>query len=99
MKEKLMNSLGKVGCGLYYLFAIASVAFPLAMMNLPGWLNTLLFVVVMLCPSLAGLALIGGLVGTILGPQDTLAIIYYVFFAVVMSVTYLPLLLSAFTKK
>lgn len=92
MKEKLTTVLGGFGAVLYYLFAIVSISFPLAMIEMPGWLNTILFIVVLLIPKLIGPLLIVGLLFTVFGPQDVVAIIYYVFFGIVVAITYIPAL-------
>lgn len=93
LKEKFVNCLGTFGMILYYFITLFSTAmFPLAIIELNFFVTFIFIALSMFFPPSAIVFWIWGLVATINGPQDAIAIIYYVVFAVVI----VPLLIYSF---
>lgn len=87
IKEFMFSSLGGFGIVLFYVIGIFVSIFPLLMFDLPGWLYgilclVVLFVVIYIPLGLEALWLVG-FFGALAGPQDTIAIVYYVIFAII----------------
>jgi len=97
MKEKLITTFGWFGAVLYYFILMTIVIMPFLMIDLNFWIECILMVVYFLLPITTLIFWIWGLVCTIMGPQDILAIIYYILFAV-LALPYIVLtLISLFT--
>lgn len=82
IKDKLMNGLGSVGVVLWYVVSLVIAIMPLVMIDASFFINLLLLAVILFIPATSGIFWIWGLVCAIRGPQDVLAIIYYVLFVV-----------------
>lgn len=90
MKEKLLSSLGCVGMVLWYAISALVYVLPFVMIDASFWLDLLFFGIVYFFPPASGVFWVWGLVCAIQGPQDFVAIIYYVAFAVM----FLPFFIS-----
>ena len=99
MKEKLMNALGSVGVILWYLLSILIAVMPLVMIDASFGLNLLLLAIALFIPATSGIFWIWGLVCTIRGPQDIIAIIYYVLFAIIFLPYFINSVFNLFNKR
>ena len=99
MKDKLMNALGAVGIGLWYLVSLLVAVIPLVMIDAPFLLNLLLLAIALFIPATSGIFWIWGLICAICGPQDTIAIIYYVLFAIMFLPFFISTVLNLFRKR
>lgn len=81
-KEKLISSLGVVGGIIYYTILIFIATLPIALINVPFWLSTIFIIIMFFFPASSAVFWIWGLISAICGPQDWLAIVYYIMFAV-----------------
>ena len=81
-KEKLLSHLGFFGIILYYILCSVIYVLPMVMIGTSFWLDLLFFGIMQLFPPSSIIFWIWGLICTINGPQDWLAIIYYIVFAV-----------------
>lgn len=101
MKEKLFQALGSAGSIIYWILLIAVGIMPFVVINLPFWLDLLLMAVCFFIPATSGIFWAWGLIATICGPQDVIAVIYYILFAI-MFLPFLPVrflsLLQAYVK-
>ena len=102
LKEKLTYLFGGLGTILYFVISIVSLIFPIVMImvsfDLPFWLNFIFIAILFMIPSLNIVFVIVGLIGTINGPQDAIAIAYYIYFALVCIFGLLPTILSVFER-
>ena len=99
MKDKLMNALGAVGLGLWYLVSLLVAVIPLVMIDAPFLLNLLLLAIVLFIPASSGVFWVWGLVCAIRGPQDIIAIVYYVLFAIMFLPFFISTVLNLFRKR
>lgn len=99
LKSKLMDALGSVGIILWYLISLLIAIIPLVMIDASFGLNLLLLAVVLFIPATSGIFWIWGLVCAINGPQDAIAIIYYVLFAIMFLPYFINAVLSFFIKR
>lgn len=99
MKNKLLNSLGSFGVILWYLLSILIAVIPIVMIGKSFLVNLLLFSIIQFIPATSGLFWIWGLVCAIRGPQDIIAIIYYVLFVVMFLPYFVSFVLSFFQKR
>lgn len=99
MKEKLMNALGAVGLSLWYLVSLLVAVTPLVMIDAPFLLNLLLLAIVLFVPASSGVFWVWGLVCAIRGPQDIIAIVYYVLFAIMFLPFFISTVLNLFRKR
>lgn len=81
-KEKLTDLLGGIGGILFYIISLVASVMPVVMLNLPFWIDFILIGIMLIIPIAMPIMWIIGLVGAIAGPQDALAIIYYVLFGI-----------------
>ena len=86
-KEKLLDRLGSVGMILYVVLNILKLTLPLVMIGASFWLNLLFISIMYFFPPSAIVFWIWSLVAALQGPQDTVAIIYYIVFAI----TFIPI--------
>lgn len=93
MKEKFTGALGAFGIVLYYLFRLLCCILPFVMINAPFLLLVVFFFIAYFVPASSIIFWIWGLVCAIRGPQDFLAIIYYI----ATVIAYLPFILSIFS--
>ena len=98
LKNKLVSALGGAGFIVWLLISVLISVFPIVAIH-PHWIISILlcFAIVIIRP-LIGPLWIWGLVCTIIGKQDTFAIIYYVLTAVLFLPHFISILLS-FGKK
>ena len=98
LKEKLTNALGTFGGILFYIISLAVLVFPVGIVSsyydLSWWANWLLLFGSMWSSFIGFVVWVVGLIATIKGPQDTLAIIYYIAFAVVNLSFYLIFIIT-----
>ena len=99
MKEKLMNALGAVGLGLWYLVSLLIAVMPLVMIDAPFLLKLLLLAIALFVPATSGVFWVWGLVCAIRGPQDIIAIVYYVLFAIMFMPFFISTVLNLFRKR
>ena len=87
LKEKLTNSLGWFGYIIFYSIVILVAVFPVSIVSnyysWPTWIYFLVGFAAIEIDIVSFAFWIVGLIVTINGPQDTLAIVYYIAFAVV----------------
>lgn len=103
MKEKLVAWLGGFGLIIFYILELIISLFPIVMVvnsfDLPSWTNFVFIAITYFIPSTTNIFWIAGLVGAIIGPQDILAIIYYILFVIIISINLLvPLLIDIFGR-
>ena len=99
MKDKLMTALGAVGIGIWYLITLLIAVIPLVMINAPFLLNILLLAFALFVPATSGVFWVWGLVCAIRGPQDIIAIVYYVLFAIMFLPFFISTVLNLFRKR
>lgn len=99
MKDKLMNTLGAIGVGLWYLVSLLIAVMPLVMIGAPFLLKLLLIAIVQFIPATSGIFWVWGLICAIRGPQDIIAIIYYVLFAIIFLPFFISTVLDFFNKR
>ena len=99
MKDKLIGALGSVGLILWHLLSLIIAVMPLVMIGASFWLNLLLLAVIQFIPATSGLFWVWGLVCAIRGPQDIIAIIYYVLFVIMFLPFFISSVLSIFRKR
>lgn len=90
IKAFLAGALGAFGTVVYVFLCLFAVALPLAMIEMPFWLSLIASGVVMIFPILVHVFILWGFVSALTGPQDVLAVIYYVFFACFSLIAYIP---------
>lgn len=89
LKNLISDSLGASTGILFYLFNLLVVIFPIVMIitsfNLPRWIGSImLFASLFISSVFSVVYMIVGLVGAIKGPQDIFAIIYYIYFSLMV---------------
>lgn len=99
MKDKLLNALGSAGGILWYLLSLTIAIMPLVMIDAPFLLNLLLWGVMLFIPATSGIFWIWGLVCTLRGPQDVIAIIYYILFVIMFLPFFINSVLRLFSKR
>lgn len=86
LKSKLLSTLGVFGFVLYLIVGIIVCGAPLLVIPMPRFLSVALLVLLLCFPTIGSLLDLVlwpvGLYFTINGRQDTIAVIYYVLFAV-----------------
>lgn len=82
MKEKLSSALGLVGIILYYIISLLIAFFPIFIISKSFWISFIFFWIIQIFPLSSVFFWIWGLVITLNGPQDIIATIYYVLFAI-----------------
>jgi hypothetical protein len=99
IKDFLYGILGPFGCIASVIFALFPIIMTMIAFDLPIWWNFIFVAFLFFAPTFTTIVLgIVALVGTIMGPQDLLAIIYYIYFAIVIVSPNIPLLLQLFVK-
>ena len=86
-KEKITDIFGAFGGVLYIIYMLILFVLPVAMItvafDLPSWVNLIMIALLFFSSLFSYIFWIIGLIGVIIGPQDLIAIIYYVAFAIV----------------
>lgn len=103
IKNLLSDSLGASTGILFYLFTLLVVIFPIVMIttsfNLPWWVGSImLFASLFISSNFSVVYMIVGLVGAIKGPQDVFAIIYYIYFSLIVFLPYIIKLIGIFVR-
>lgn len=98
-KEKLTDLFGGIGLILYFIVSFLFPLFAIAMItnsfDLPSWTNFIFTALLFISPSFFSTCfLIVGLIGAIMGPQDILAIIYYIIFSIGFAPTFINIIVS-----
>ena len=103
MKDKLLNSLGIVGLILYFVITNIFVFAPLYVLDIPGWLFTGIIIAANIFPKIYGFTSpvlwIIAFIEVINGPQDIIAIIFYVILALWVVYYLITFLIPLFKKK
>lgn len=99
IKDFLLNTLGTIGGILYYVILIVISVLPFAVINLPLWAEIIMILIVYFLPFLSPIIWIWGLISAIIGPQDWIAIVYYIVFAIFFMPIFIKTVLDIFTKK
>lgn len=99
MKEKLLEKLGTLGGILYYFLLIIISVLPIVVLPTRGILSFLLLAIMFFFPSTSIIFWIWGLVCAIKGPQDVIAIVYYICFVVIFAPTFFSIISVFFKKK
>jgi hypothetical protein len=102
MKEKLVGSLGLFGYLLWIVVGLLYVIAPVVMLDLPFWVTFILLF------AINSLPLIGTLINIVLyiwaffvtlgGPQDVVAVVFYVLFALFVITELIPILSALFSR-
>ena len=103
LKEKLTDLLGGLGGILYFIITFLAPLFSIVMINIsfdfPWWASFVEIALLFISPTFFSVCFwIIGLIGAIMGPQDILAIIYYILFAISFAPTIISLLSALFGK-
>lgn len=100
MKEWLVNKAGGVGFAIWIVISIIFIVMPVAVLPISIWIRALIVVIIYALPMIGQLVQIAvyawAFVVTINGPQDTVAIIFYVVFAFWVFTTLIPLIITVF---
>lgn len=99
MKDKLFSTLGTVGVGLWYFISIFIYVLPITMLGKPFLLDMVFFGIMYWFPPSSIIFWVWGLVEAIKGPQDIVAIIFYIAFAIMYLPFIVSTLLSFFRKR
>lgn len=83
MKEKLADSLGKIGVILYMVIRLFASVFPFVMIGKSLLVDIIFFTIVQFFPPAMIVFWIWGLICAIRGVQDIFAIIYYILFVII----------------
>ncbi len=97
-KEKLQDALGTFGVVLYFIIQLFVCALPFVMIDKSFIITALFFGVEYFFPPSSIVFWIWGLVCAINGPQDVIAIIYYVAFSVIFIPFFISTITSLFKK-
>lgn len=98
LKEKMVDTLGAFGMILYYIIHIAICILPFIMIDLNFVLTFILICIDSFFPLATIVFWVWGLIKAIQGPQDIIAIIYYIAFAVLWLPFFISILTSLFRK-
>lgn len=99
LKEKFENLLGHVGGAVFYILLIIIFVLPCVMIDVPLWLSTIFIIIMYFIPQSGVIFWVWGLISTIKGPQDWIAIVYYVMFTITFLPFYISLISSMFRRK
>ena len=95
MKEKLSSALGVFGIIFYFVITLVVGVMPFVMINISSSIiRIVLFALYFMFPSSSIIFWIWGLVCAIGGPQDILAIVYYILFVILFLPFFADTLLS-----
>lgn len=98
LKDKLFDSLGAFGIILYYILSSLIFVLPMVMIDTSFFLDLLFFGIMQLFPPTCIIFWIWGLICAITGPQDWLAIVYYIVFGVGCIPFFISTLRSMFSR-
>ena len=103
LKEKLTDFFGGLGYIIYlivnYLIPLFAIAMFTNSFDLPSWSSFIFVALLFFAPSFFSFCyLIAGLIGAIIGPQDILAIIYYIVFVLKFAPSIILIVISFFQK-
>lgn len=98
MKEKLLNALGTFGGILFYIITLAIAILPILVIDVKMWMIVIIILACYIFPPLSIPVWIWGLIVALKGPQDVLAIIYYIAFVIVFLPFIITTISSLFNK-
>lgn len=103
LKERLTNLLGGIGYILYIVIFFLLPFFPIAMINisfdLPWWVTFIETALLFVASKFFSCCFwIIGLIAVITGPQDIIAIIYYILFVIIFAPTIISLVAALIGK-
>lgn len=100
LKDKLLNTFGVLGGILYYAFNFLFCFAPVYVLPISMWWVVVITIVAFIFPAVYGfvspILWIWGLVVTIGGHQDWVAIVFYVFFVLWFVVSFIPFIYNLF---
>lgn len=99
MKDKLLNALGTFGGILWMIISLVIYVLPIVMLGTSFLLDMLFLGVMYWFPPSSVVFWIIGLVCAIKGPQDIIAIIYYIAFVVMFLPFFISVVSSFFSRK
>lgn len=99
MKEKLSAALGLFGIILYYLISLLIAFLPIFIISKSFWISMIFFWIIQILPISSIVFWIWGLIVTLNGPQDIIATIYYVLFAIMFIPFFISTILDLFKKR
>lgn len=98
LKEKLVELFGTVGGVLYFVVCALLFVLPVSMISntfdLPFWVDFLMISALLMFRGLDYIAWIVGFVCALKGPQDTLAIVFYIAFAIMIALPIVTTLIN-----
>lgn len=98
LKEKLVGLLGTFGGVLYFAICALLFVLPVSMISntfdFPFWIDFLMISALLMFRGLDYIAWIVGFVCALKGPQDTLAIVFYIAFAIMIALPFIIWLIS-----
>lgn len=98
IKEKLQSTFGAIGIVLYFVVILFVSILPIIMINTSFWLDILFFFLMDIFPLSSIVFWVWGLVKAIQGPQDWLAVVYYISFAVLFLPFIITIIVGFFSK-
>lgn len=98
MKEKLTNALGSFGSFIWLIISMTIAVIPIVAIGMPFWINIILFAIMLFIPATSVIFWVWGLIRMINGPQDVVAIVYYVLFVVLFLPTFIQIMVSLIQK-
>ena len=99
MKEELSAALGLFGIILYYLISLLIAFLPIFIISKSFWISMIFFWIIQILPISSIVFWIWGLIVTLNGPQDIIATIYYVLFAIMFIPFFISTILDLFKKR
>lgn len=99
MKDKLLNALGTFGGILWMIISLVIYVLPIVMLGTSALLDMLFLGVMYWFPPSSVVFWVWGLVCAIKGPQDIIAIIYYIAFVVMFLPFFISVVSSFFSRK
>lgn len=101
LKERLVGKLGTLGFALWFIISLIFMVVPVAILPVSIWIRALILCVIYALPMIGLLVQIvvyfWGFFVAISGPQDIVAIIFYIVFALWICSSFIPLLISMFS--
>ena len=103
LKERLTDVLGGLGGTLYFIITFLIPLFPIVMINtsfdFPWWTSFVEIALLFISPTFFSFCFwIIGLIGVIMGPQDIIAIIYYILFVIIFAPTIINIVVNLIKK-
>lgn len=103
LKTWLVEKIGTLGFIIWFIISLIFLVVPVVVLPVPFWLRLIIILVIYALPMIGLLLQIvvffWGFFVTISGPQDIVAIIFYIVFALWICLSFIPLLISVFSKQ